>query len=74
MSARDQLTGYDEMADVLEKLPLIVRETRRARRLILRDAAQQIGCSASTVMRFERGEGGTLDLVIRLLRWVESHG
>lgn len=66
-------TGYTELVEVLEALPTLVREKRRREGLSLRDAAEQAGISAATILRFERGDGvdfrGT---ALPLLKWVAS--
>lgn len=67
----DSLTGYGEMADVVEMLGMLVREARRARGLSLRAAADQIGIHASTVMRIEQGQPHVSDVTVELLRWLD---
>lgn len=57
---------------VLGNLPAIVRETRRARGLNLRDAAEQIGVAFSSLGRFERGHDLTLSNAIAVLRWIDQ--
>jgi transcriptional regulator with XRE-family HTH domain len=49
------LDTYDELADLLVQLPLLMREARRARGLRMRDVGQQVGMSASTICRIEAG-------------------
>ena len=67
----DELTSYTDLADVVEQLPLLVREHRRRTRMSLREAGRQLGCSASTLSRLESGEHGVdTALVVRLLRWL----
>jgi hypothetical protein len=70
MSAAEHPTTYDELADVLDALPLLCREKRRRRGLSLRAAAREIGCSFSTVTRFESGEGCHLQHAIVVMRWL----
>jgi ribosome-binding protein aMBF1 (putative translation factor) len=67
-----KLTTYTEMARVLAALPMLVREARRARGLSIRAAAVQIGCSFSTVTRFERGEDCTLSNAALMLAWLDD--
>jgi len=64
------LLGYDEIIAVLAAVPVILRETRRRKGLALREAGDQLGIAASTVMRWERHEQepSTTD-IIRILRW-----
>jgi transcriptional regulator with XRE-family HTH domain len=68
------LISYTELADLLEQLPLLVREARRARRLTMHQAAEQIGVAASTVMRLEHGEGGDRAVAVLVLRWLDRSG
>lgn len=49
-------SSYSDLAAVIESLPLLVREARRARGLSVRAAAAQVGCSFSTISRFENGD------------------
>lgn len=71
MSADCDLTSYAELADVLENLPMLVREKRRRDRLSLHRAGALVGCAASTLMRFEKGENGiALDTAAALVRWL----
>jgi DNA-binding XRE family transcriptional regulator len=71
MSDLEHPTTYGELADILVKLPVLVRETRRQRRLSQRAAAAQIGIAPSTVCRFEQGAGLDLDNVIAILHWFD---
>ena len=64
------LTSYGELADLLGHLPLLLREARRQRRLSVRAAAGQIGCSFSTISRIEAGEDCALSNAIAALRWL----
>ena len=54
MSAKP--TPYTEIAEVLDQLPILLHEARRARGLSVRAAAREIGCSFATVNRIELGE------------------
>lgn len=65
-------TTYTELAGVLTSLPLLVREARRARGLSIRAAAKQIGCSFSTVLRFENGEDCNLSNAQLMLSWLDD--
>jgi ribosome-binding protein aMBF1 (putative translation factor) len=71
MSSGEQLTTYSELAAVISNLGMLTREARRARGLSLRAAAQQIGCSMSTVLRFEQGEDVNLSNAVAILRWLD---
>jgi DNA-binding transcriptional regulator YiaG len=54
--AESKPTSYEELADVLDNLPLLVREARRRRGLSVRATAKELGTSPSTVSRFENGD------------------
>lgn len=65
------LTSYDELAGIIENLPLLLREHRRAHRLTLAGVGDKIGVAPSTVLRFEKGVGGiSTDSLVRLLRYL----
>jgi len=70
VASTEMLLGYDEIIAVLAAVPVILRETRRRKGLALREAGDQLGIAASTVMRWERHEQepSTTD-IIRILRW-----
>lgn len=63
-------TSYDEILDVLDRLPLLVRETRRRRGLSLRAAARESGVGFANLSRCENGAGMHMSTVVPLLRWV----
>lgn len=63
-------TSYNELADLLTSLPLLLREARRQRRLSQRAAAEQLGCSFSTVSRIEAGEDCALSNAVAVLKWI----
>src|SRR5690349_12199387 len=65
-----ELTSYDELADIMQALPRVLREQRRIHRLSLRAAAAEIGVSFSTVSRLESGEVVMSDVVQAVLRWL----
>lgn len=65
---------YTEVAQVLDSLPIIAREARRARGLSLRQAAREIGCSFSTLHRIEEGENCHLSHAVELLSWLDQSG
>lgn len=65
-------SSYSDLAAVIEALPLLVREARRARGLSVRAAAAQVGCSFSTISRFENGDDVNLSNAAALLRWLDQ--
>lgn len=67
-----KLTTYSELAAVIEALPMLLREARRSRGMSLRATASQIGCSFSTVYRFEQGQDANLSNAVAILRWLEA--
>jgi transcriptional regulator with XRE-family HTH domain len=69
---KDAPTPYDELADVIANLPLILREARRARRRSLRAAAREIGVSFSTISRIESGEDAAGTSITAVLRWLDT--
>lgn len=71
MTSEAALTPYSELADVVAALPMLVREARRVRRLSLRAAAKELGCSFSTLHRFESGEDVVLSNAVTMLRWLD---
>jgi ribosome-binding protein aMBF1 (putative translation factor) len=64
------LTSYHELAAVLDSLPLLVREARRARRLSLRRAAAEMAVNATTIHRTESGEAPSVTNAVKMLRWL----
>lgn len=65
-------TAYGELADILLKLPSIVRETRAQRRLSQRAVARAVGVCPSTLSRFERTGALDLDHLVAVLRWLDQ--
>ncbi len=65
-------SSYDELIGVLDALPVLVRETRRRRRLSLRAAGEACGMGFASVQRCESGAGLHLETVVALLRWLGS--
>ena len=65
-------TSYDELIDVLESLPVLVREKRRRLGLSIRAAAREAGIPFSSLDRFERRQTAPdlMRTVLPLLRWV----
>lgn len=70
-SGSGELSSYAELVDVLEVLPVLLREGRRSRRLSVRAAAVQIGFSFSTVSRIEEGQDCALSNAVAVLRWLD---
>lgn len=65
-------TGYDEIIQVLERLPFLIQEKRRRERLSLREAARQMDMSFATVSRCEAGQDMNLGNALKALRWVSA--
>lgn len=70
----DGPTTYGELATILERLPDLIRDSRRARGLSLRAAAKEIGVQNSTLLRIEGGEGFNSKQAVPLLRWLDLTG
>jgi transcriptional regulator with XRE-family HTH domain len=68
----DYGASYLELADLLNSLPLIVREARRARNISQKAAAEQIGITDRTIRRLENGEDVNLSTAVALLRWLPA--
>jgi predicted transcriptional regulator len=67
------LTGYEELIQILDGLPTLVRETRRRKRLGVNDAAKDAGVPASVLSRVENGKAQpALPTVIALLKWASK--
>jgi transcriptional regulator with XRE-family HTH domain len=58
---------YDELVQLLDHMPVIIRETRRRKGLTLHEAAAQSGVPASVLSRVDRGLN---DLSLRSLKAV----
>lgn len=69
-ASTERLTPYAELIELLEALPLLVRERRRRCGLSLRATAGQAGVSFSSLARFEHGRGIDLSTAVLLLAWV----
>lgn len=67
-----ELTTYGELAEMLAQLPVIVRSTRRSRRLSIRESGRAIGVSFSTVSRVENGELPDSRSLLLILRWLDA--
>jgi len=67
------LTSYADLAQVLDNLPLLLREARRSRGLSLRAAAKQMpGVTFNTLTRIENGAGHNVKSAAAVLRWLDS--
>lgn len=67
----DRGRRYDDLANHLQHLPVLVRFTRRARGLNLREAAAESGVSFNTLSRVERGRACDVPTAIKILRWLD---
>jgi len=65
-------TTYSELAAVLDCLPLLLREARRARKVSLRAVARELDVSFSTITRIEAGEDCNLSNAMAVLRWLDA--
>lgn len=72
MTDRCELSPYSDLVDILDALHLLVRETRRSRRLTMGDVERTTGVSASTICRLEAGAGVSLANAAALLRWLAA--
>lgn len=70
-SMSGELSPYVELVEVLGLLPVLLREARRVRRLSLRAAAAQVGCSPSTLQRIEEGQDCALSNAVAELGWLD---
>lgn len=68
----DKLTPYGEFAALLDNLPLIVREARRARGLVYREVAEQAAVAPSTIYRCEKGHLPNGRSLAAILRWLDG--
>jgi len=68
----ERLVSFTEIARVLEDLPVIVRSVRRARRLSLREMADQSGVSFNTITRLEHGAACSIRSAAALLLWLDE--
>ena len=68
----DHLTSFAELADILARMPQLVRDTRRARGQTLAEAGALCGANASTLLRVEQGKTCSLDNAVGILRWLDQ--
>ena len=66
-----EMSSYEELLNLLDGLPMLVRETRRRRGMSMRAVHAVTGVAASTIQRCEAGtQDVSLDNAKTLLRWV----
>lgn len=63
-------SSYSELASVIEKLPILVKENRRRLGLSIRGAATEIDCAFSTISRIENYKNINLANTVSILRWL----
>jgi transcriptional regulator with XRE-family HTH domain len=67
-----ELSTFTEIVEVLDTLPIIVRNARRARHMSTRECARQIGLSFSTVNRIENAEEFSSVSLRAVLLWLDN--
>ncbi len=72
MPEEPRLATYGELVDQLVHLRLLLQAMRRSRRITMKEAGDEIGCSASTVHRIEKGEDCSLQVAVDVLRWLDK--
>ena len=65
-------TAFGEMVDVIDSMPTILLNARRARGLSLREVAEKTGLSFSTVSRMESGAEFSSISLKAVLLWLEA--
>jgi hypothetical protein len=66
-----ELAPYAELLEVLDALPLLVRERRRQLKLTLREAGEAAGVGFNTLYRVESRIGEcSLSSAVAILRWL----
>lgn len=73
-SSSDRRPSFGELAGILDRLPQLVSDARRAYQLTLAAAGSQIGVNASTLMRVEHGGDCSLKNAILIVRWLDRSG
>ena len=67
------LTSYAELAEILDHLPMLLREACRARGITQNIAAKQIGIAQSTISRIINRAGDVnLENTIYILAWLDQ--
>lgn len=64
------MSTYVELADILDALPMLLVQERRARDMTIVRAAEDIGVSSATVSRIETGGGFHAESAALVLRWL----
>ena len=72
MSEGSGLSTYAEMMEVLDALPLLIREKRRRDGISMREAARQMGINPAVIHRIENGEGIHLSNARSVLHWLNG--
>lgn len=70
--SRQKPTPFTEMVQVIDELPVILRNARRARGASLRDAAEQSGASFNALSRLERGKECSVSTLRSVLIWLNE--
>ena len=66
------MSTYLELADIIDALPMLLVQERRARNMTMKAAADEIGLSHATLSRIETGGGFHADSAAAVLRWLGS--
>lgn len=66
------LTPYGELVGLLDMLPRLLLEARRARGLTQATVAEQMGITGRTIRRVEDGQGCHVDTAAIVLRWLDT--
>lgn len=67
----NRLTPYGELVALLDMLPRLLVEARRARGLSQDAAAKEMGVTGKTIQRVEGGQGCHVDTATIVLRWLD---
>jgi ribosome-binding protein aMBF1 (putative translation factor) len=65
---------YSDLAELIENLPLLIREARRARGLSQREATRQMGVDNTLVFRLENGAHVNSGVLPAIFRWLDISG
>ena len=65
-------TSYRELAELIVAIGFLVHEKRRREGLSLREAADQLNVSTSTLCRMENGDGVLSYSLVSVLRWLDG--
>lgn len=73
MSAATGPQGFDDVIEILESLPAIIRETRRRKNLSVRAAAAELKVAHASLLNWERyTQAPSVDMAVRILKWAAS--